>query len=228
MEVDSTGVHMAILLDAVKITRALLNDDDGLTWADHLVIPKVSLAWRELLAKFQLNGIPVVKEESTATLVSALATSITNPTDMQTPIKLSEYGVNETIDNAIPMTQVEFIPTRQQETTLRYWSWQQQQILLLGATVNRNVLIYYIKKLDPPTHLNDKLSIDQAELFIGPRTAAIIAASTGDTARAQGCDNMAAANLSLVIRAQVKNQQNLPVRRRPFSYAVRRRQRFYI
>lgn len=220
---------MSILLDAIKITRALLNDDDGLTWADHLVIPKVAQAWGEMLARFQLNGVPVVKEvTSNPILITAGTVTVVVPADMQYPIKLDEYGVNETKDYAIPMTQQDFIPNLQQENTLRYWCWTGQTLRLLGATVDRNVLLYYISSLVAPKRLNDTLTINQSELWLGPRVAALILASTGNAQQMNIANALAEDNFSTILRANVKRMQNLPVRRRPFSYQMKRRNRFYI
>ena len=86
---------MSILLDALKMARATLNDDDGLTWTNALMIPKVQQAWGELVAKYQLNGIPVIREETVPMLVTAGTTTLTLPVDFQTPIKMEEYGIGE-------------------------------------------------------------------------------------------------------------------------------------
>jgi len=221
---------MATVLDAVKIARGMLNDDDGLTWSDALMMPKVIQAQGEILAKFQINGLPIVKSKTAAIVVPAFAVSLgaNLPTDIDFPIKMDEYMIGETQDNAVPMTSVEFVPNFEQETTLRYWCWINSTIQFLGSTLPHNVILYYIKNLMSLKKLSDILPIPQSEIYLGPRIAAIILQSQKDLAGAQAAQATAETNLSLVVRAQIKNQQNLPVRRKPFSYAIRRRQRMYI
>ena len=135
-------------------------------------------------------------------------------------------GLARTRSDAVPMTTVDFIPNEDQEITLRYWCWIGQQIQLLGATNDRNVLLYYVKTLVAPTLNTDVLGINQAELFLGPRLAAICYQSLGDERKMQTCDMAANTNLGLILRAQVRQQQNLPVRKRPFSYRFRRNNRY--
>jgi len=223
---------MSILHDAFKMTRSLLNDDDGLTWTDALLMPKVTQVWGELIAKMQLNGIPVVKNETLPIALNPNTTSLIAanlmPTDLERPIWMKEYGINETRDNAVPMTAVDFIPDIIQATTLQYWAWIGQDIQFLGATVARNVLLTYLKLLNAPTKVTDILPVIRSEIFIGPRIAALIHLGLKDTTAAQSENTMAEDNLSKIIRIQVKQLQNLPVRRKPFSYAIRRRQRMYI
>lgn len=219
---------MSTVSDALDIARTFVNDDAALTWSDAILMPKVALAHGELLAKLILNGISVVhKVTSPRITVTAGSTDLGNnmPTDIGKIIKMDELAVNDDIANAIPMTKVEFIPNYDKTETLRYWAYIQQKIALLGATTDRQVCLYYEKTVPAPTKLTDVLFFNQSEIFIGPRVAALMLVNTPNFQTAQGA---ADANLSLVVRAQVKSGQNLPVRRRPFSWALRARRGNYL
>jgi len=218
---------MALAIDALKIARTLLNDDAMLVWHDSILLPKLAQAHTELVQKLELNGIPVVRAVTAAITVLAGATDlgVNLPTNIVEPSKMEERRPNEDISNTIPMTEVDYIPNLEKQDNLRYWAWLNETIQLLGANTDRVVHLYYMKSLPTPRSLTDALGVVGAESYLGPRVASLAASSVRDFANAKDKQATADASFDRIVRIQVKGQQNLPVRRRPFSYAMKNRRR---
>ena len=216
---------MAQIRDALKITRTLLNDDAALVWHDSVLMPKAVQAHQELLNTVTLNGVPCIWTATTLATIPAFAKNMgaNLPLDIIRPIKMDERLVGDVDSNAIPMTKVDFVPNLDITDTLRYWGWIEEQIIFLGANQARQVRLYYDQWIPTPVAVTDNLFFRQSETFLGPRIAALcsIGLPTFDV-----LNNMADANLSKIIRREVKALQNLPVRKRPFSYAIKARRRF--
>lgn len=210
--------------DALQIARSVLGDDMGLVWTDPVLFPKVNQAHKELVAKLILNGLSVEIKASTRITVPATDTDlgVNQPSDIIRIIKIRELATGDSITKAVDMTKQEIIPDVEQGTTLRYWAYDMETITFLGATVNRDVVIHYIRQPAEPTEVNSVLDFAMSEIYIGPRVAAL-AIFNKDQSLYALANQMAEDNLSKLVRAQVKGDQSLPVRRRPFSYANRRR-----
>jgi hypothetical protein len=216
---------MSTVQDALNIARTLLNDDAALQWHDQSLMPKCVLAWNELVAKLVLNGVPALYEFTGMILIPTgdLNMGINLPTNIERPIRMYEWDVNDDVANAIPMTKVDFLPNLDQTSTLRYWAWIQQQILFLGATEDREVQLNYMGTVPTPSFTTDPLFFNLSETFLGPRIAALC-----DRTNYQTNNTIAENNLSKLVRIEVKAAQNLPVRRKPFSYSIRNRGRMGI
>lgn len=221
---------MSTVKDALNIARSMLNDDAMLTWGDSVLMPKFQQAHVEMESKLILNGIFVIHEASVAlpVLAGTKTLGVNQPKDIVTLIKVKEYGINETVDQAIPMIQKDFIPEWSLTDTLRIWAWREEQLLFLGANTDRQVLIYYNKRLTAPALVSDPLPVITSESYLGPRIAALACLSTHDMESGQFWAGLAEDNLSKIVRTQVKSTQGLPSRKLPFSWRVRRgRQRYF-
>lgn len=214
---------MANAAEALKITRTLLNDDGSMGLSDEVLLPKLRQAHLELQSKIALNGLSVERDLSSQTTISANATTWAGPLNLISPSKMFEKGVGDTDDQFILMTRQDFPPYLQKETNLRYWCWRNNAFQFIGATSDRIVQLRYIGGLTTPSSVQDDLGLTFAEIFIGPRVAALLAVSMKDYDAAQSFQSIADTNLSQVIRTLVKgDEQPLPVRRRPFSFRLRR------
>jgi hypothetical protein len=218
---------MATVIDAIHIARTLLNDDAGLVWSHAVLMPKIVLAHNEMRSKLILNGIAVTYESTALITIPAgqLNMGMDQPADLINPIKLNEISPGDDISNAIPMERCDFIPDLDQEVTLRYWAWIQQQIVFLGATADRQVQLYYLRDLVAPKNVTDPLVLLQSETYLGARTAALCRPGTPQYVQ---FSQIAENSLSSIVRTEVKRSQNLPVRRRPFSWSIKNRRRFTI
>jgi hypothetical protein len=213
----------ATVKDALVIARSLLMDDIGSIWTDAVLFPKVKQAHQELVAKLNLNGI-AVQIQTTVRItipIGQLNMGVTGPTDIIRVIEIHELATGDPIENAIRMTKQDFMPYVPQDTTLRYWTYNLEQVQFLGATTSRDIIMHYLRQPAPPIEVNSTLDFDMSEIYIGPRVAALSVA-TKDPNLFSMTNQIAEENLSLLVRTQVKGDQSLPVRRRPFSYMRRR------
>jgi len=138
------------------------------------------------------------------------------------PIWLKERAFGSS-DNWISLTETDFESDIDQTSELRYWTWREEKILFVGATMKREILMRYWKTLTEPTAAGHSLGFIYAEHFLGPQMAAYAAASVGNLTLAssllyvKGIHNgVAGAKLHMIIQGNIKGQQNLFARRIPY------------
>lgn len=205
--------------------RTLLNDDGALNWPDPKLIPKVQQAFNQMQADLLIAGIPIINSVSVIITVPLLATddltvdlSLVSgyPTDMIMPIEMKERTVGATQSSFIDMLEVDAIPQVDRTTTLRYWCWQQQTIILRGATAANQIMLRYQRLLNLPTLNTDNTSVILSELYLSYKVAALASLSSRDTVIADKFDGIANSNLYKIVQMNVKQQQNLPTKRQPY------------
>ena len=221
---------MATAVTALESARSYLNDNGAQIWTDSALLPYLREAYRDLIMSLWLNGLPVIREKAAAPITVGVGVLfLTLPADLIEPIWLKERASGSSEDY-IPMTETEFTPDFKQDTTLRYWDWRDEKINFIGATTAREVSLRYWKGLTVPTGANSSLGFIFAEIFLGPQTAAYASSSVGNTTLAgelgyvQGQRvGIAGSKLDMIIRANIKGQQNLPARRIPYRRFARSR-----
>jgi hypothetical protein len=113
------------------------------------------------------------------------------------------------------MTETDWEPTAIPTNRLNYWNWREEEIKFLGATVNREVRIRYMKGLTRITATTTPVTILNSTTFLGARCATIAAFVIGNNpARATALSDDAGSALSDLLAILVKRGQGLPVRRR--------------
>jgi hypothetical protein len=198
--------------------KGLLNDPSGYIYPDDKLIPLLQKAYGELQTKMMLNGLPVLKEQTTPIVVNAgvvaLADGALLPTDLVYPIELAERASGST-ELFVDMTETDWEPTAIPTNRLNYWNWREEEIKFLGATVNREVRIRYMKGLTRITATTTPVTILNSTTFLGARCATIAAFVIGNNpARATALSDDAGSALSDLLAILVKRGQGLPVRRR--------------
>lgn len=216
---------MATAQDVVNEASVLLGDKDQTRWDFDVLIPLIQKAHRELQVDLNLAGLPVLKKTSAVITIPALTLDLTapagggaslQPTDLIEPVDMKERQFGVPTDLFSNMIQTTWEPDATQSTTLRYWSWKEEKIIFLGATVAVDVKLHYIKGLAAPTSEGSDLGFINALLFLGPRTAALAAAVAGNLSVAQALNADAEIQKAKVIRYNVKQMQAVPKRRIPY------------
>lgn len=204
----------------LESSRIHLNDEMALYWPDNRLLPKLQEAHRELNNELVLNGIPVLHQVSVTLSVPANTTDLTTvtsyPADMIVPIWLKERQVGQQDQDFTDVQQVNFLPNIQKDTTLNFWSWIGEKIMLVGALNATEVQLRYEKTMTTPVQVNDTIGVYLGESFLSYRTAALAAASIKDYDQSKYLDGIAQTNLGKVIGLNVKALQNLPVKRIPY------------
>jgi hypothetical protein len=189
-------------------------------------MPKLQQAHKEMLSKLLLNGVPVYKKTSARTTVTAgVAPTLTGITDIYRVTQIMEMAVGDDATSGTPVGRTDDIIARTAKDTLNYYAWNGETVQFGALTKNRDVIVTYFRQPTTPTAVTDSLDFTLAEIYLGPRTAAL-AVMNKDASLLQTANQMAEENLSRLVRAQVKGDQNLPVRRKPFSVSNRRGIRF--
>lgn len=220
---------MATAQAAVDSARTFLNDVAGQFWTDDRLIAHLKEAYRDLIISLEDNQIPIIKEKTSSAITVAIgALTLTLPADFLLPIKLKErLSGSSLVSDYTDMTEREWEPDVAQESALRVWSFREGAINFVGATTTRQVLLFYWKTLSVPTAVADQLIFNQAEMYLGPKTAEYAARSLGNITLAEECLSISGTRLEMVIATNVKNQQGLPARRIPYGFRNFARARRY-
>ena len=183
-----------------QTARMLLNDANMQLWQDAVLMPMMYQAHLELQQKLKSRAAPIMKG-ITNFPVPAYSTG-TTVWDMTSPIQMWEKPQGAPDQNYQPMTEIDVIPTMvDRTTTLRYWSWFQEYISFLGATIATNVLVVYWRRLPVPTSSGDQIGIIDGEQYLAPRIAALAMGSVGEEQTISVATALAEAQLQFVLSA---------------------------
>lgn len=214
---------MATLLKAFQDARPLLNNSNTSPelWSNQRLLSFVPKAHRELQILLWENGLPVIKEVSAVIDVAALSTTLTLPSDLIVPVRLSERADGSTEEFA-RMEELSFeSATITQTEILRYWCWREEEVKFVGSTANREVKMDYLKGLTIPTLVTSSIGFIFGEMYLGPRIAALAAHSVGNSSSAAEFTADAERWVEKIVNANVKNQQGLPIQRVPYRRSRR-------
>lgn len=205
---------------AFVTARTLLNDDAGTLWTDAVLLPKLQEAHRELQVELQAAGIPVIKAVTAVLSVPANTTLLSSvsgfPSDLVEPQWLKEKYPGQPDNDFIDTSECDIIPDLKRTNRLRYWAWLGEQLISLGATVATEVKLRYLRGLAVPTSASSSIGFIYGENFLGHRTAALAASSTGNDSAYAEWSAEANSKVEKIIRMNIKGQQNLPARRRGY------------
>jgi hypothetical protein len=212
---------MSTAAEAYDSARSYLNDVGSQIWTNAKLRPFLVEAHRDLQLALWLNGLPVLKEKSAILQVAALAKELANqPAVLLEPISMKERTAGSQED-WMNMEESDFEADVVPVQVLRCWTWREERIVFVGSTASREVLLRYMKSLTLPVSENSTLGFIFAEVFLGPHTAQYAARAVGNPTLATEALAAAREKLDMVIRANVKGQQNLPARRRPYRRSSR-------
>jgi hypothetical protein len=218
---------------------SLMNDTARTVYTYTAQIPYLNMALDELQEYFQLNNVPVTNQTSAAITVTSGTTMIC-PIDgvgagpsPHYPADLVEIqGIYErlagTTNPFVPITRREFMPHPIDDLpadSLMYWIWEDQRIKFIGATLDREVKLDYIKTLFPQvTNQAAMIGVIEAKSFLYYRTASLCTQFIGEnSSRADQLNTFAVLALDRVTGISAKARQAVTTRRKPFMAAYKRR-----
>jgi hypothetical protein len=202
------------IMDAAR--ESYLNDAPAILFTDAKLLPLLKMVHGFLETTLEENNIPCKHEIAPVKIIATGETGyLPLPKDMIWPIKLEER-LSGSSDLFQPMTQKRWEPQLQQTDKLSYWVWRLDEIKFLGATTDREVLLYY-QKTFPSVEDVDQIVYGKAEQYLAAKLAAMahMFIQQNETL-ASICDKTAQGNLDQIINIQTKKSQSLPVRRRPY------------
>jgi len=209
--------------ECISSAATYLNDFGLTTWTKERLFAHLLQAHKQLQVELLLNGLPAIKKTSSIIDVPAGTSNLEGlqPSDLVEPISLWERA-DGTTDNFVQMSEKGWEPETTQSTELRYWVWLEELIKFLGATTAREVKIKYKAAINVPDQEGSPLGFLFAENYISPKTAALAALSLGNLKAYEVLNGIAEINLEKVIRMNIKGQQSLPARRRPYHRGSQR------
>ncbi len=218
------------LIETLQSAATHLNDYGQTFWTKELMANFAAEAHRELQAKLYLGGLPVIKKTSAIIQVVApasptsgqkVAVTMATLTDLIEPVTLWERSSGSS-DNFQQCQQKSWEPEISPMSSIVYWDYSGELIYVLAPTTNREVKVRYNASIPIPVADDDLLGFTFAELYIAPRTAALAARSIGSRTAYIDLTQLANERLETVIAANIKGQQALPVRRKPYRFSGRR------
>ncbi len=186
---------------ALDTARTLLNDDPAVTWTNTVLLPKLNEAFRELQQKLTLSDASLMQTTSVTTVNAGTGGLVIGT--IKEPIRLWEKFVSDPNDAYTVMTERYILPNRSSgvEERLRDWQWDGSQINFIAATTNRSVKVFYWQEFADLVDGTSSLQFIDAELYLAPRTAALMASIVGEDARPKEWNALAETNLKQIILA---------------------------
>lgn len=210
---------MALLVsDVFTEVRALLNDVQARVFTDAKLLPHFKRAYLQLTQKLRRNGHQASEAIDNNRLITAgIIVYPSALTDMMRPVQMMERAQGATEEDYIPMEEKTWEPATVPTGTLRFWVWRNNTINFLGATVNREVKLRYLKYFTPITAVTDTIQIQDSQMFLAARTASYAAFYIGQNqTRSIELKDQSILDLDDLLGIFAKERQHLPARRRSY------------
>lgn len=217
-----TGHDIADAVRNIYLNRAGISDT--------AMLPIINAVYESLQETLIEHGAAIFSTTFAPITVAALATSIPYgtgiagelPNNFVGPLKLYERAVGGLDTDYIPMEERDTLPFTTQDSTLRYWSWNEEAIKLIGATGIRQVLIKGYKFFPMLDAMSDSITISYAKGYLAAAVAAQAALSIShNPTLAIKLDDIAEKKLAKIINRYVKKDQSLSIRRRGYRRPMR-------
>ena len=201
---------------------ALMNDAGKLTWGYIQLLPYLQRAYRTLELNLFLNGVRSLKEVSLVTHVPQFTTEIVLPPDFVQPIAIGERAAGSS-DGYNMVTESEWDQDLKVDS-IYYWVWREEGLKVNAPNLDREILIRYRKGLTQILGENSNISILLSKPYLSAKTAANASAFGASNMERAGVLNTEANDcLTMLINSEIRNQQGLRFRRRPYGHNRRAR-----
>jgi len=214
--------------DIMDRAAALLSDPSKVTYTYTLQLPFIAIAWDELQEELIANDVADVEEVTStpiAVTVGTLDLTSGQPGDLLFPLEVWERAVGGAEADWVKMKEKTPDPSDAQVDTLEIWYWHENVIKFRGATTNRQIKILYQKDLITIVSGVTVIPVSNCKSFLSHRTAAIIAESRGNKARAVSLHQRSDYFLAKATTTKVKDMQDTPARPKRYGYSRRARRR---
>jgi hypothetical protein len=206
--------------DVITQAVALLNDTAQSLYTNSVVIPYVIKANEDLEKKLIIYGAPQQRKKSSTISLSALATTLSLPTDFLLPIRLFERDSGATNADWVLMKERDWEQESAVQTnTLNQWAFRDNNIYFIGATVAKDVLLEYERRLAVIVDSSSTEDFTLTKGYLAARTAELCARYIGMNSAV--ADEIAGRDVGQaedeLMRVLVLNQQGNPQRRRRFG-----------
>lgn len=222
------------------VAIGLMNDQEQAVYTNATCLPLLNLALDELQELFELNGIPVTNETSTAIKIKAGIDSVgfdTNPALPSDLIEIQQLWESQSgLNKWTPVDKRDFIPHYLDDNTnvsmFLIWAWKDGRISLVKANQDNDLKIDYTASIfNTPILIKDinvNLPFTNVKTFLEYKTGALCAMFIAENeTRATALDSLAGTALSRALGIPIKGMQSINTRRRPFRASFKRRGNVY-
>lgn len=229
---STTAVSASQIMDRVA---NLLNDPNKTDYTYIVVQPYLNMAIEEYSETMEESNssptnqtvvISVPVGQSVIYPGEAAGAVPKYPTDLTEIQEVSER-MGGSADSFVRMDRKEFISLFPPNTSLLYWTWENQQIKFNpnGALTDREIQLRYVAQATPYVlSPNDGVAAINARAFLAFKTAAFCALFIGENEnRAKALDDLAAASLERAVAISNKGRQQIMTRHRPFRAGYKAR-----
>lgn len=199
---------------------ALMNDSQKFTWGYTELLPYLQRAHATMELHFFLNGVRELKEISTFIAIPAGSKTIPPPTDFVQPISIEERAFGST-DSYTRITEAEWGEDLDSDN-VQFWVFREGELNINPPRGDREVRLRYRRSLITITSENSNISVMLSKPYLSAKTAANASAFGASNAERAAILNAEANDcLTMLINSEIRNQQGIKFRRRP--YGSRRR-----
>jgi hypothetical protein len=210
-----TPLIVSDILDSAR--EIYLNDSAARTYTNEKLLPYLKSASGFLETELEENGVPCKNEISTPYLVPVGNTELTTlPTDFVWPVRLSER-LYSTTDQFTPMIMRAWEPQTKITERLQFWTYRKDRIFFIGASTDREVILYYQAAFNPINVVNDQVYARAEQYLIAKTSALALLFGAQSEKLASIADQAAEKNIAQVINISIKKQQGTTYRRKPYS-----------
>ena len=207
---------------SVIMNRAasLLNDTPRTLYSYAVQVPYLNMALHELMEELERHDIATTFRRTSVVPVAAGATTIALPADLVEVEMLEERNSGTLATDFREMSKVANLPDITSTANFGYWDWNNGAVRFNAATGDKDIRITYIGRIQADVvDENTLITIPNCESYLWFRTGALLAEYVGgNMERAASLNANAGPALDRMMGTKIKQNQDQPVRRRPFMF----------
>lgn len=221
-------IASVVLTEAAEV---YLNDSSRAHYTNSVLLPYLKAAYKDLQLELFLNGMVILEEVSASLTLPALSTSMSTagilPADFIQPVTVFERpSTDHQWSDPLDQRDWEDNADAADYVYLGHYAWREQDIKFRGCNVETLILLRYRKELSAITSENSTIILSNSQPYLSARTAFYASGFGGGNAlRAEAISRIAEVALKKLTQSQVRETQ-LPVRRKPYGYGRRMRNRY--
>lgn len=218
--------------DVIATVAGLMNDTDRAVYTNAACLPYFNLALDELQETYELNGIPITNETSTAIKIKSGIKRLgfdTNPALPSDFVELQQLWESPSgLNQWTPVDKRDFIPHYLEDNTtisqFLIYAWEHGDIVFVAANSDNDLKLDYTASIfNTPILIKDinvNLPFTNVKTYLEYKTAAICAMFVAENeSRSIALDSLAGTALSRALGIPIKGMQSIVTRRRPFRHS---------
>jgi len=204
--------------EVLESVAVLLGDANKIFFVDDVLLPFVKAAHLEIQNDLIANGFRPFEVLSVVITIPANSKVIPVPPDNLFVIqKIEEAAVGST--DFVQMHERAWEPNTVPSTVLGSWVFRESKVQLIGATVDRDIKLYYIaNNVGTISGAGSTINLTNALPVYAARVAYLAAQFKGrNKEAARALLGLYGQRLVSYITIEIKSQQGVTYRRRPYS-----------